>query len=134
MKRFLFIVCLLHFTFLISSAQTGYWQQRVKYNMSLDVDVNTNRFTGKQTLQYTNNSPDTLKKVFYHVYWNAFQPNSMMDVRSQELGKKVINGRQDWDGRVRDRISNLLPGEIGYDSVMSLKMNGAIMSTLKLVK
>jgi hypothetical protein len=124
MKRFLSIVCLLHFTFLISSAQTGYWQQRVKYNMSLDVDVNTNRFTGKQTLQYTNNSPDTLKKVFYHVYWNAFQPNSMMDVRSQELGKKVINGRQDWDGRVRDRISNLLPGEIGYDSVMSLKMNG----------
>ncbi|WP_231106572.1 hypothetical protein, partial [Streptobacillus moniliformis] len=78
-------------------AQTERWQQRVKYTMDIDVDVNTNRFTGRQKLEYTNNSPDTLKKVFYHLYWNAFQPNSMMDVRSQELGKTKVNGNPDWD-------------------------------------
>ena len=60
-------------------AQPGYWQQHVKYTMDIDMNVVTNRFTGKQQLEYTNNSPDTLKKVFYHLYWNAFQPNSMMD-------------------------------------------------------
>jgi hypothetical protein len=118
------IIYLLFSAFYICSAQTGYWQQHVKYTMNVDMDVNTNRFTGKQTLQYTNNSSDTLKKVFYHLYWNAFQPNSMMDARSRELGKKIVNGRPDWDSRVKDRISKLSPDEIGYDSVVTLKMNG----------
>lgn len=88
------------------------------------MDVNTNRFAGKQELVYTNNSPDTLKKIYYHLYWNAFQPNSMMDIRSQELGKTKIGNRPDWDGRVRDRITHLKPDEIGYQKVLSLKMNG----------
>jgi hypothetical protein len=48
----------------------------------------------------------------------------MMDVRSQELGKNKINGRQDWDGRVRDRISKLKEDEIGFQKIVSLKMNG----------
>ena len=105
-------------------AQPGRWQQRVKYAMNIDVDANTNRFAGKQKLTYTNNSPDVLNKVFYHLYFNAFQPNSSMDVRSQELGKIEINGRPDWDGRVKDRISKLTPEEIGYQKIISLKMNG----------
>src|ERR1700712_4958029 len=71
-------------------AQPDRWQQRVKYTMDINMDVSTNRFTGKQQLEYTNNSPDTLSKVFYHLYFNAFQPNSMMDVRSRELGKIVL--------------------------------------------
>jgi len=113
--------CLL---FVSASAQSDRWQQHVKYNMSVDVDVNTNRFTGKQKLEYANNSPDVLNRVFYHLYWNAFQPNSSMDVRSRELGKTLINGRPDWDGRVRDRISKLKENEIGYQKIISLKMNG----------
>lgn len=107
-----------------SRAQSDRWQQKVKYTMNIDVDVNSNRFTGKQKLVYTNNSPDVLSKVFYHLYFNAFQPNSSMDVRSQELGKTLINGRQDWDGRVKDRISKLKEDEIGYQKIISLKMNG----------
>jgi hypothetical protein len=105
-------------------AQADRWQQRVKYTMNVDVDDVSNQFTGKQKLVYTNNSPDVLKKVFYHLYFNAFQPNSSMDVRSRELGKTLINGRPDWDGRVKDRISKLTPGEIGYQKIISLKMNG----------
>ncbi|HVZ95814.1 MAG TPA: M1 family metallopeptidase [Chitinophagaceae bacterium] len=107
-------------------AQPDRWQQRVKYTMNVDVDVNTNRFAGTQKLIYTNNSPDKLPRVFFHLYWNAFQPGSEMDVRSIELGKIKINGRPDWDSRVRDRISQLTPSEIGYDSVISVKMNGVV--------
>ncbi len=106
------------------TAQPGYWQQAVNYKMDIDVNVVTNKFTGKQQLEYTNNSPDTLKKVFYHLYYNAFQPNSSLDIRSQELGKQLINGRQDWDGRVKDRVSKLKEDEIGYQKILSLKMNG----------
>ncbi|UEG48595.1 M1 family metallopeptidase [Ferruginibacter lapsinanis] len=124
MKRFLFLIsCSL---FLISSivAQPDRWQQKVKYTMNIDMDAVTNKFTGKQKLEYTNNSPDVLNKVFYHLYFNAFQPNSSMDMRSRELGKQTINGRQDWDGRVRDRILNLKENEIGYQKIVSLKVNG----------
>ncbi|ATL47323.1 peptidase M1 [Chitinophaga caeni] len=111
-------------------AQSDRWQQRVKYDMDIKMDVSTHRFTGKQKLEYTNNSPDTLKRVYYHLYWNAFQPNSMMDTRSRELGKIVVgkdregNNRYDWDGRVMDRISKLSPSETGYQKVLSLKLNG----------
>lgn len=116
------------FVFIIAGhslfAQSNRWQQRVKYTMNIDVDAQTNRFNGKQKLAYTNNSPDILKKVFYHLYFNAFQPNSSMDIRSQELGKILINGRPDWDGRVKDRISKLTQEEIGYQKIISLKMNG----------
>ncbi|TWI83889.1 hypothetical protein IQ13_2008 [Lacibacter cauensis] len=112
-------------------AQTNRWQQRVKYVMDIDMDVTTNRYTGKQKLEYTNNSPDTLDKVFYHLYWNAFQPNSMMDTRSRELGKKMVSNRPDWDGRVRDRILNLKENEIGYQKVKVLKMNGVVQQTIE---
>jgi hypothetical protein len=107
-----------------SWAQPDRWQQRVKYTMDVAMNVTTNRFTGKQRLEYTNNSPDTLKKVYYHLYWNAFQPNSMMDNRSRVLGQKTINKKQDWDSRVRDRIQYLKEDEIGYQKIISLKLNG----------
>ena len=105
-------------------AQSDRWQQRVKYIINVDVDVKTNKIRGKQKLEYTNNSPDTIRKVYYHLYWNAFQPNSMMDARSRELGKTRIGRNADWDQRVRDRIQKLSEAEIGYQKILSLSMNG----------
>lgn len=134
MKRFsLIIACSL--VFIGAYAQPDRWQQRVKYVMDVKMDVNTNRFTGTQKLEYTNNSPDTLKKLFYHLYWNAFQPNSMMDERSRRQGTIVIrkdrNGNDivDWDPRVRDRIVKYGPAEIGYQRVRNLKVNGRTQTT-----
>ena len=110
--------------FYVSFAQPDRWQQRVKYIMTIDFDEKINRFSGIQKLEYTNNSPDVIEKVFYHLYFNAFQPNSSMDVRSRELGKLAIDARPDWDGRVKDRILNLKENEIGYQKILSLKVNG----------
>src|SRR5690606_17672829 len=109
----------LTFIFLVVAArsQPHGWQQRVKYAMNIEMDVQSHTFTGTQRLDYTNNSPDTLKKLFYHLYWNAFQPNSMMDQRSRHLGKTEVNGRPDWDARVRDRILHLEEKEIGFQRV-----------------
>jgi hypothetical protein len=112
-------------------AQPDRWQQRVNYDINADIDVNTNIIHGIQKLEYTNNSPDKLSKVYFHLYWNAFQPGSQMDVRSQELGKIITNGKPEWDTRVKDRISKLSPSEIGYQKIKSLKINGA-EQTLKL--
>jgi Peptidase family M1 domain len=121
LKIYFLIVCLIPS---IAFTQPDRWQQRVKYNMNIDMDVNTNQFKGKQKLEYTNNSPDVLNRLFYHLYFNAFQPGSSMDVRSQELGKITTRNRQDWDDRVKDRISKLKDNEIGYQKIIALKING----------
>jgi hypothetical protein len=112
-----------------SIGQVDRWQQRVNYKLDVVVDDKSNKITGKQRLDYWNNSPDTLKVIYYHLYWNAFQPGSMMDARSIEIGKKSVRGRSDWDGRVKDRISTLQPSEIGYQQVSNLKVNGIIQKT-----
>jgi hypothetical protein len=108
----------------VSFAQPDRWQQKVKYAMDIDMNVQTNRFAGKQKLEYSNNSPDTLTKLFYHLYFNAFQPGSMMDTRSRRQGTIQAGRGADWDPRVKDRIQNLKPDEIGYQKIISLKMNG----------
>ena len=66
----------------LSMAQE-YWQQAVDYTMDVDVDAQNFQYQGTQKLVYTNNSPETLDKVFYHLYYNAFQPGSDMAVRIQ---------------------------------------------------
>jgi hypothetical protein len=94
----------------------NYWQQAVKYDMEIDMDEAKNQFKGKQKVVYTNNSPETLDKVYYHLYFNAFQPGSMMDVRSRNI--------VDPDRRINDRILYLKEDEIGYHKIKSLKQDG----------
>lgn len=130
MEKKISLLFVLSLFLLTAFAQPDRWQQHVKYNMNVDVDVNSNIIKGVQKLQYTNNSPDKLDKVYFHLYWNAFQPGSEMDVRSQELGKIMVNGKPDWDGRVTDRISKLSPSEIGYQNVKSIKINGVEQPTV----
>lgn len=97
-------------------AQDYRWQQRVEYKMNVALDVSSHQLQGEQRLTYFNNSPDTLYKVYYHLYFNAFQPGSMMDVRSRTIS--------DPDARVMDRISKLKENEIGYQRIISLTQDG----------
>ena len=97
----------------------NYWQQAVDYNMDVDMDVKTFQYSGKQELLYTNNSPDSLKKVFYHLYFNAFQPGSEMAVR--------VKTGKDKNTRFRVDIDSLKPDEVGYLKVSNLKQEGAIL-------
>jgi hypothetical protein len=120
----LFVLVAVSIFSITAFSQSDRWQQKVKYTMQIDMNVQSNQFAGKQKLEYWNNSPDTLTRVFYHLYFNAFQPNSMMDTRSRELGKNLFGNRPDWDPRVRDRILKLKPDEIGYHNIKSLKMDG----------
>jgi len=95
---------------------TAYWQQQVDYKMDIDMNVQNFQYKGTQELVYTNNSPDSLHQVFYHLYFNAFQPNSEMDIRSRTI--------KDPDPRVSDKISKLSDEEVGYIKVSSLLQNG----------
>ena len=99
----------------------GYWQQHVDYVMEVAMDVETFNYTGTQKIVYTNNAPDTLNKVFFHLYFNAFQPGSEMDVRSQTI--------TDPDSRVMNRIQNLSKEDQGYLVVRDLVQNGKKLNT-----
>lgn len=104
-----------------------YWQQHVDYVMDIDMDVENYRFKGKQKLVYTNNSPDILKEVYYHLQFNAFQPGSEMDVRLQNTpdpDDRMVNNIGTKEKPVYEsRIANLKPDEIGYQKVLSLLQN-----------
>jgi len=115
-KSGFFLLLILLPVSLLFAQRSGYWQQEADYKMDIDFDVETNRFDGKQVLVYSNNSPDTLERVFYHLYFNAFQPNSMMDKRSRTI--------EDPDSRVLDRIFHYVETEIGYQEIESLTQNG----------
>ena len=111
------------------SAQADRWQQHIDYKINAALNVQTNIVKGTENIVYTNNSPDTLRKIYFHMYWNAFQPNSSMDIRSRELGKTTFTNRrgiqvQDWDARVKDRIQQLKPEEIGYQKVSQISIAG----------
>ena len=93
-----------------------YWQQEVKYDMNIKMDVHTNQFTGIQTIKYKNNAPESLNKIFFHLYLNAFQPGSVMDIRSQASPKAGMG--------IGSRISRLMPHEIGYQHITKLTING----------
>ena len=115
MRNLLFVSIITFFSVALT-AQPERWQQHVQYVMDIDVDAPKNQYTGSQQLVYTNNSPDTLWQVFYHLYFNAFRPGSMMDVRSHSL--------PDSDPRVGERIGKLKPEEYGSIQVSSLLHNG----------
>lgn len=117
MKLFLINVwAILCVTAGIAQNNLPYWQQQADYKMSVEMDVKTWRFQGDQKLTYYNHSPDTLTRVFYHLYFNAFQPGSEMDVRSRSM--------VDPDPRVAERIAKLTPSEIGFINPTQLLQDG----------
>ena len=98
----------------------GYWQQYVQYKMIIDMDVKKHQYKGHQILNYKNNSYDTLNKVYYHLYWNAFQPNSAMAWKALTV--------PDPDRNMDKTLLNLKPDEYGFIRVQGLTQDGQALS------
>ena len=111
MVRIIFALVLFQLSF-----SQDYWQQHVDYEMNINVDVSDFTYDGDQSIVYTNNSNDTINKVYYHLFFNAFKPNSQMDVRSRTI--------RDPDRRVGSRIVALEEKDYGDISVSALKQDG----------
>ena len=114
-----YILCLLS-TFSFAKGKSTYWQQEIKYKMNIQMDVVTNQFKGYQEVRYKNNSPDVIDKLYFHLYFNAFQPGSSMDIRSRTI--------PDPDPRVGSRIINLSKEEIGFQEIKSITQQGQKLS------
>ncbi len=116
MKFQILLISFCLFVFLSKNTSAQYWQQEADYIINVDIDVKKHQMEVDQEILYTNHSPDTLDQVFFHLFFNAFQPNSMMDVRSRTIA--------DPDKRVSDRISLLDPNEIGFHEIKSMSIDG----------
>jgi len=57
----------------------GYWQQDVDYKIDAKLYDTELTIDGHEELIYTNNSSDTLKTIYFHLYQKAFQPESHLD-------------------------------------------------------
>jgi hypothetical protein len=101
----------------VCSAQYPGWQQTADYNMNIVLDTSNHQYQGAMVVTYINRSPETLDKVFWHLFFNAFQPGSMMDVRSRTIS--------DPDRRVGSRIAELPEDEWGWQRIESVKVDGA---------
>lgn len=114
MYNYKFLFFALVFTLSINGQNI--WQQNANYKIYIDVDVKKNTFKGSQEVLYTNNSPDTLNKVFFHLYFNAFRPESDMAER--------LNNGDDNNRRFDVNIKDLEPHEYGQLKVNNFKQDG----------
>lgn len=96
------------------SAQPGYWQQKVDYTIEATLDDKKDMLKGKEKLVYTNNSPDDLKELYFHMYWNAFK------LGSHAMQHAIESGEQE----TIDKIKKLGKKDEGYIKMISIKVNG----------
>ena len=127
MKKSILAIC--GFALALSAqAQDNHWQQQADYQMNVTMNVKNFQYKGVQKVTYINNSPDTLTTVFFHLYFNAFQPNSEMDANLQTLpdpdGRMATNVGTPQRPIYESRIAKLNPDEIGYLRVKKVTQDG----------
>ncbi|MBT3531876.1 MAG: M1 family metallopeptidase [Gammaproteobacteria bacterium] len=63
-----------------------YWQQEVDYDIEVSLDEATQRLDGSETINYQNNSPDTLNYLWLQLDQNRFRDDSMAEMSSTFRG------------------------------------------------
>jgi len=58
---------------LCSKAQQAYWQQKVDNDIEVALDDKQHMLRGHISMDYYNNSPDTLKFIYFHLFPNAYK-------------------------------------------------------------
>ena len=117
MNRLLFLLLFVQFSF-----SQNYWQQHVDYKMDINMDVSDFTFNGEQELVYTNNSPDTINKVYYHLFFNAFQPGSEMAVQ--------LRNSPDKNTRFKVNLDSISKEQEGFLKVVNLTQDGVLVNTI----
>jgi len=93
-----------------AGAEKPYFQQRVRYDIKADIDPESALIAGIESIAYFNYSPDTLFEIYFHLYYNAFQPGSYLDRQSRREGDYSI--------------ANTPPGKRGYVNIDRVEIDG----------
>lgn len=120
MNKLISIFLIVFYSSRIIAQGDEYWQQTADYHIKADIDVKSHTFNGIQRVIYHNNSPDTLFKIYFHLYYNAFQPNSMMAVRALDI--------PDPERNIEKSFSELKSNETGKVDIQVLKQNDSLLN------
>jgi hypothetical protein len=94
-----------------SFCQTNYFQQQVNYTIDVTLNDIQNTLDGFEIINYTNNSPDTLTHIWFHLWSNAYKNDRT--AFSEQLLK---SGRTDFYFSDEDKR--------GYINRLDFKVNG----------
>ena len=87
---FLFFLSILFFITFKSYSGKEYWQQYVHYRFNVRLDVDNHSLSGEEIITYKNNSPDTLDRVYLHLYPNAFRDkNSTFSKEAKKFNRHL---------------------------------------------
>src|SRR4051812_676776 len=89
----------------VNGDTTGYWQQRVGYTLIAHLDEGLTGIKAQGKLKYVNNSPDTLREMYFHQYLNAFRPGSKWSASDEREN--------------RERFQNLREPDYAYERLTS---------------
>ena len=62
------------------SPGTNYWQNTADYDLKINFDPVSRLLTGTETIDYVNNSPDSLKQVWFKLYPNLYKKGSIREM------------------------------------------------------
>jgi hypothetical protein len=70
-----------------------YWQQKVNYDINIKLDDKTQQLTGSETLNYQNNSPDTLRYIWLQLDQNKLKRGSNAKLSKSTAPLKKVTYR-----------------------------------------
>lgn len=99
MKRYI-ALCFFSIAFIANAqAQNDYWQQYVDYTIDVALNDKDHSLKGFLTLEYTNNSPDQLEFIWFHLWPNAYKDENTAFVKQLYRDKE---GKKRWKA-MKDR-------------------------------
>ncbi|MEK6615081.1 MAG: M1 family aminopeptidase [Bacteroidota bacterium] len=111
MKKSFPILLAFAFTSAIAQDSKMYFQQESNYTINVKLDDTKNDLIADETIEYTNNSPDELTFIWFHIWPNAYKNNST------PLAKQLIA-----DGNRRFYFAT--QDERGWIDGLDFKVNG----------
>ena len=71
MRKIILLLLIAHSSWLAASSQ--YWQQQVNYLIDVTLHDKDNTLDAFEKIEYINDSPDTLKFIWFHIWPNAYR-------------------------------------------------------------
>ena len=113
-KKSICTFTLLCFLSIVTQAQ--YWQQKADYTIDVTLNDQTKTLQGFEKITYTNNSPDTLTYIWFHIWPNAYKTD-----RSAFSNQQLRNGNTAFYFSDKEQR--------GYINQLSFKVNGVSSKT-----
>jgi len=70
----------------------AYWQQRSDHDIRVELDTDNEIINGSETIVYTNNSPDELSYIWFHLEQNALRDDSIRSRGGRESREDSFAG------------------------------------------